>query len=275
MDARSPERIRHHYDVERELADRLRHATAAERRHLYNDVYNELYSRVPDIPHLSQSADPAVRKADVERLIGFLGSFLSGKRRFLEIGPGDFKLSIAVSAIVETVYAADVTNEVVSRVSLPPNVKFVLVDGFDIDVPEGSIDVAFSDQVMEHLHPDDAAQQLSSIFKTLAPGGCYICITPNRLYGPHDISQYFDPVARGLHLKEYTVSDVVSAFKAVGFSRIETFTTTDRRSLMRVPVPVVRAAETFLEAMPPRVCRGLACSDGFKWLLRSRVVGTK
>lgn len=61
---------------------------------------------------------------------------------------------------------------------------------------------------MEHLHPDDAYEQLQEIYNALIPGGIYICITPNRLSGPHDVSQYFDSIATGFHPKEYTTVEM-------------------------------------------------------------------
>ena len=41
MDTRSPDRIRAHYEIERDLASRLREAPAAERLALYRTVYGE------------------------------------------------------------------------------------------------------------------------------------------------------------------------------------------------------------------------------------------
>ena len=73
---------------------------------------------------------------------------------------------------------------------------------------------------MEHLHPDDAFEQLENIYRALTPGGVYICVTPNRLSGPHDISSLYDEVATGFHLKEYSISELHSLFRRVGFSRI-------------------------------------------------------
>ena len=102
------------------------------------------------------------------------------------------------------VYALDVSAEITSRVSLPSNFKLILSDGTSVPLPPESVDVAYSNQLMEHLHPDDALEQLQGIWRALRPGGVYICLTPNRVNGPHDISQYFDSVATGFHLKEYT-----------------------------------------------------------------------
>ena len=45
-----------------------------------------------------------------------------------------------------------------------------------------------------------------------APGpdgvGVYICITPNRVSGPHDVSRGFDEVATGFHMHEYTGREI-------------------------------------------------------------------
>jgi SAM-dependent methyltransferase len=275
METRTPDRIKYHYDVERELADRLKRATKEQRPRLYNEVYNELYSRVPDIPHLDQQSDEDFRTGYVTQLMTFLRPFLAGKQSFLEIGPGDFKLSRAVARHVPKVVAVDVTTEVVNRTTLPPNVTFGLSQGCDIPVPAGSIEIAFSDQVMEHLHPDDAFEQVENIYKALAPNGLYICITPNRLYGPHDVSKYFDAEPRGLHLKEYATHDVVRLFKDVGFSRVCAYTTTAYSACLPVPLFTVISVERSLDLLPRKVRKGLACSTPLRWLLRSRVVGIK
>ena len=56
IETRTREELRQHYDVERELADRLRTASKDERRTLYAEVYDELFKRVPLHPqHTIQS----------------------------------------------------------------------------------------------------------------------------------------------------------------------------------------------------------------------------
>ena len=49
---RTKENIREHYDVEKELAHKLRNATKEERGKLYSSLYDELYRRVPHHPQL-------------------------------------------------------------------------------------------------------------------------------------------------------------------------------------------------------------------------------
>ena len=80
-----------------------------------------------------------------------------------------------------------------------------------------TINVVYSHQVIEHLHPDDAVTHLQEVYRVLSPGGAYICATPNRLNGPHDISKYFDREATGFHLKEYTTTELYGLFRQEGF----------------------------------------------------------
>ena len=106
----------------------------------------------------------------------------------------------------------------------------------------------------------------------LAAGGRYICITPNRLSGPHDISRYFDDVASGLHLKEYSIAELAAAFAAAGFSETQAFVSY-RGRILTPPTSFVspfRAYEWIVTRMP----RGLRLKLASP-LAAVKVVGTK
>jgi SAM-dependent methyltransferase len=107
---------------------------------------------------------------------------------------------------------------------------------------------------MEHLHPDDAAEQLRNIASAIAPGGVYICVTPNRLSGPHDISALFDDTPRGFHLREYTTGELRSLFLSSGFRRVAAFARTRDRGFSLPAAPVI-AVERTLEMLPPDMRR--------------------
>ncbi len=142
-ETRTREELRQHYEVERELAERLRKATKEECRSLHFEVYDEPSRRVPR--HLRE---------------------------------------------------------------LPANLRIVISEGSSIPVPPDSVDVAYSNQLMEQLH---AAPE---------PGGVYQCITPSRLTGPHNISGEFDREATRFHLKDYTVGDLAALFRGAGCARM-------------------------------------------------------
>jgi len=60
----------------------------------------------------------------------------------------------------------------------PANFTLIISDGCSIPAQRNSVDVAYSNQLMEHLHPDDALEQVHNVLDVLKPGGVYICITP-------------------------------------------------------------------------------------------------
>jgi SAM-dependent methyltransferase len=223
IDVRSPEQIEQHYLVERELADRLRHAPAETRRVLYVSVYEELFARVPQHPMLTRKHSPDATHAAVAGQLSFLSRFLTPESRFLELGAGDCALSRAVAGRVRQVYALEVSPTITEGPDWPSNFELILSDGASVPLPEGSLDVAYSNQLMEHLHPDDALEQLRNVCRALRPGGVYVCITPHRLSGPHDVSRYFDAAATGFHLVEYTPRELTRLFHRAGFSRVRVY----------------------------------------------------
>ena len=271
---RSAERLRAHYRVERKLADRLRGAPDAEaRRRIFATMYDDLFREVPDHPRLRSRGDAIAERArDIAWDLAQLRPYLEPGCTFLEIGAGDCALSARVAEVAGQVYAVDISDQAVRP--LPDNVALVISDGTSIPVPSGSVDLAFSDQLMEHLHPDDAREQLRNIHRALKPGGVYFCITPNRLYGPSDISAYFDDEARGFHLREYNLREVVAILRESGFERIRAYAGA-RGLFVRFPRVLLEGLERALDRLGPRLRRRIAGAKAMRALLGLRVAGVK
>lgn len=272
-EVRTPALLRQHYEVERELADRLRHATREERRGLYGSVYDELYRRVPHHPQLTRKSSPELTRERLGPQLRILGPYIGPDTDLLEIGPGDCALSLELAKRVRRVYGLDVSEEITRRLELPSNFQLILSDGTSVPLPPESVDVAFSNQLMEHLHPDDALEQLTGIWRALRNGGVYICITPNRLMGPHDISRHFDPVATGFHLKEYTVTELSQMFRTVGFRRVQVLLGR-RGACVPAPVAPIIVAEGALELLPLPARRIIGRTVG-RAFLGVRLLATK
>lgn len=271
---RTADQIREHYEIEKRLADRLRNSTRAERRTLYATVYDELFRSVPHHSQLTRKSSPeeSTRKA-ISELKRFQ-SFLSREATFLEVGPGDCALSFEAAKHVKTVYAIDVSEEITRSSSCPQNFKLILSDGTSIPVPENSVDVAYSNQLMEHLHSDDALEQLHNIFNALKRGGVYICITPNRISGPHDISKYFDTVATGFHLKEYSVSELDNLFKKTGFSKVRVFLSIKKFRIF-LPLFLIKLIERVLDMLRPETRKTISSSKLISKVLGINMIGIK
>jgi SAM-dependent methyltransferase len=263
--------IRHHYLVERELAHRLRNATREERRHLYTAVYNELFERVPDHPQNVMKRNATAQAAEAARQLGLIKRFLRADANYVEIGPGDCALALAVSERVARVYAVDVSDGITACARTPANFQLIISDGTSVPVQEGSIDIVYSNQLMEHLHEDDAKLQLQHIFDALRRGGTYVCVTPNRLCGPHDISAHFDTEPTGLHLKEYNNEDLVRMFHDVGFRKFRALLSYKQLVFPTLlPIWPFVLFERLLQLMPRGPTRALA-----KFLLGVKLVAIK
>jgi ubiquinone/menaquinone biosynthesis C-methylase UbiE len=271
---RTTERLRAHFEIEVELAARLRNATKEQRTTLYSVVYDELFRRLPDHPQLTDKSSAGGSSRDISTQLQTLMPLLRRDSTFLEIGPGDCALSFEIAKHVKQVYAVDVSDEITKTSAMPQNFKLALSDGCTIPVPDNSIDLAFSDQLMEHLHPDDALEQLKNIRRALAPGGVYVCITPSRLDGPHDISKYFEPAARGFHLKEYTIEELNLLFKKVGFSKVRQLIG-GKGKFLRVQVLPSIMCERLLAIFPYGVRKFLATKFPFRIMLSIRIMGFK
>jgi SAM-dependent methyltransferase len=274
-ETRSLEQIREHYNIEKELSNRLRSASKSERRQLYRSVYDELYQRVSHHPLLERTAQEDAKADVVAGQIGLLKRFLNPRVVFLELGAGDCALSLEVSKYVNKVYAVEVSEVIATNgMNRPQNFELIISDGCTIPVPDNSVDVAFSYSLMEHLHPEDAVEQLEHLYNALAPGGVYVCVTPNRLSGPTDISGYFDDVATGFHLKEYTITELSSLLKKVGFRSTSITARVKGLALMLSTFPFT-CAEAVLERLPrswgTRIAHQSLCSR----LLNIRMVATK
>ena len=98
----------------------------------------------------------------------------------------------------------------------PRNFELIVYDGYELPIPDNTIDVVFSDQLIEHFHPDDTLFHFRLVRRILKPGGVYVFRTPHGFSGPHDISQYFCHSAKGFHLKEWTYVELSRLLHQVG-----------------------------------------------------------
>lgn len=274
---RTAYQVRKHYLIERELAARLRQASRAERPQLYREVYDELFRRIPHHPQLLAMREPRYferRLQSVAHQLGFLRHYLRPDQTFLEIGAGDCALSLQVAESARHVYAVDVSDQITASARRPPNFTLLLTDGTHVPVADAAVDVALSNQLMEHLHPEDALEQLREIYRCLAPGGAYLCITPNRLYGPRDISAQFDAVATGLHLREYSAGELRRLLLEAGFREVR-FYAGGRGRFARLPYAPIAALESLLDPLPYALRRRLADNAPLRGVLGLRVAAIK
>jgi hypothetical protein len=110
------------------------------------------------------------RERDAERELRSLRRAFDLQRVFMEVGAGDCALARRAAGYVERVYALDISEDAMGRLSGPPNLVRVVHDGVRIPLPEASIDVAFSRTLV--------ISQLPGICRALQDGGVYYTCSP-------------------------------------------------------------------------------------------------
>ena len=272
---RSEKEIKEHYEIEKELANKLRSAESREeRRHLYTELYDEFYRKVPNQPQIKQKDDKEYQKEKNAQKMKLVQRYLTPDTIFLEVGPGDCNFSFAVSKIVKKVIAIDISKEITKNKIVPENFELIISDSSGVPVPRESIDIAYSNQLMEHLHPEDGIDQLSNIYKSLKAGGKYICMTPNKLSGPHDVSRYFNKEATGFHLKEYTFLELSKLFQEAGFSKI-IYYFGGQGIYIKLPLLLIFICEKLLPILPYFLSKKIARTILFRAILGLNIVGIK
>jgi SAM-dependent methyltransferase len=251
--ARTREQLYNHYVVEKELGDRLRAASPEERPSLYETLYDELFRRVPDHPRLTRRETSGESKKAVAARLRFVQAYLTPESDFLEVAPGDCRFAFELAKQARKVFGADISDQS-GGVEKPANFELIVYDGKSFEFPDERVDLAFSYQFLEHIHPDEVPDHFLMIHRVLKPGGKYILDTPHRFSGPHDISRYFSDVPEGFHLKEWTHLELSAVARGAGFRKVEVA----RASLAHLGRPgwhALLALEALLRFVPHKVRR--------------------
>jgi ubiquinone/menaquinone biosynthesis C-methylase UbiE len=259
---RAPDRIVAHYVLEREIADGLRNSSRGEREGgLYQRSYDRLLGELPDHPRKTLHSGPRRERMQkyVERQAQMLARELKPDDVFMELGGGDCRVALLVAQRVAQSIVVDVSDALLPANVETANFRFVKNVGVDIPLPSESVSFIYSNQLMEHLHPEDALAQLREVFRVLKPGGRYLCRTPSRVSGPHDVSMFFSDVAQGMHLKEYSYRELHRVLKDAGFVRMKAWVAPRAYRAFVLPQFAAEFIEACFAAVPRRwhtpVCR--------------------
>lgn len=215
----SEEMIRRHWDLERALTKRLLESNPADRPRVFAECYTELYR---ELSWLNRLVVEKSREEKRREFAGWAEAIGPGPVRIYEVGSGRGELIEYLAECGHDCTGSEITQE--RGQSLlgedGARIRWHAGDGVHLSRFEekGSYDVVITNQLIEHLHPEDLERHFVEARVILRRGGRYILSTPHRLTGPHDVSRIFDrPTAEGMHLKEYTYRDLIGALKRAGF----------------------------------------------------------
>lgn len=244
---RSKNKPYNHYFVEKKIAMRIKNSSRDERKILYKTMYQELFAEVPDHPRLTQAYSEKLTSFYNSTKFAIIERFINTNSIVLEFAPGDCSFAYALCKRVKRVIGVDISDQRFAfKNNVPSNFKFLLYDGFDLSsVEDESVNIVFSDQLVEHLHAEDVVSHFELASRILKPSGCYVFRTPHAYLGPHDISKYFSQVSEGFHIKEWTYSEMRNVVLSSGFSRIY-YVWNKRQYVFNIPVVLVETLEVLL-----------------------------
>lgn len=212
-----------HWELEKRLTRELLKSDTQNRWEVFERCYSTLYKELEWLNRLIDSnsktlSPPAQRYKNWTCLIG------QPPLKIYEIGSGKGEMITYLADCGFECKATEITRERGKKhVANHPNLSWGISDGvhFEKFEPLGFYDIIVSNQVIEHLHPEDLYNHFKGTASILSNEGRYIFSTPHMLTGPHDISRVFKlekPV--GMHLKEYTYRELKEILLASGFKKV-------------------------------------------------------
>jgi SAM-dependent methyltransferase len=255
---RTYEQILNHYEVEKAIAARLMAADREERKKIYAGMYAELFAKVPDHSRLTRRQDEAETRRANRGKFALIRRAVDKSTVFAEFAPGDCRFAMEVAPSVKQVFGIDISDQRNPSDPVPENFRLIVYDGYDLnEIPDASIDILFSDQLVEHFHPEDTPLHFQTANRILKIGGCYILRTPHVLAGPHDISKYFSDLPQGFHLKEWTYSEIRPLLRKAGFTKVSSRMML-KRKVFPLPFLYFTTWEKILSLFPHAKIRNLA-----------------
>jgi len=258
---RTFEQLRNHYEVEKSIAARLKNAGREERKKLFPVMYDELFAKVPDHPRNKARKSADEIESLNKKKLQLVEEHLDDSTIFVEFGPGDCHFAFEVCKHVKMLFAVDISDQRAEKINIPANFKLMIYDGFNLDIESDSVDVVFSDQLIEHLHDEDVEDHFQLVKRILRNGGLYILRAPHAFFGPHDISKYFSDEAQGFHLKEWTYSEIGEVLKKLNFRSWNGFWRINRKlnkKYIKIPFCYFKTVEDMLRGLPKKPRRFLS-----------------
>ncbi|MDR4464485.1 MAG: class I SAM-dependent methyltransferase [Nitrospira sp.] len=255
---RSFEQILNQYVAEKSIAENIKKSSRAERRHIQTTMYADLFNKVPDHPRLTRRRSVELTSIANKSKFSHVSRFLNETSVCVEFAPGDCKFSFEVAKRVKFVIGVDISDQRSPEDNTPDNFRLIVYDGWNLnEIEDNSIDVVFSDQLVEHFHPEDTKLHFELVYRILKVGGKYIFNTPHRYTGPHDISKYFSYEAEGFHLKEWTYAEINEIVMGLGYSKFHTYWSGGGVDI-RMPYFYHAVCESVLGSIPPKYIRSVA-----------------
>ena len=195
-----------------------------ERALLYHELYDKLFAflkiHVPELEIFGFNPDLIESNSN-----------LFENKVVLDYGCGYGVSTDLISKKAHFVYGIDASQVVIEEANrkyakLLANVELRCHSIPKLPFESEMFDTVYSNDLLEHMHPEDLNIHLTEIYRILKSDGKYLFWTPGRRLGPWDCTQFFYPrgmgfKSRGVHIREYTYGELIAIIQEIGFRKIE------------------------------------------------------
>lgn len=197
---------------------------ANKREKLYNEFYSNLLQFYGRTAKVDSTLEDRIATKNLQVVL--FEKELKGKS-IIDFGCGEGYFLMNIQRNVSYTKLTGVDVFIPETLSNNTHIDFISSGIINFKTPT-KYDIAFSDNVLEHLSPLDLKDHLNSVYESLVPGGKFIFVMPNRLFGPMDVTRILDNSssgkvrAQGGHLNESTYHEMIDILEKIGFGDFET-----------------------------------------------------
>lgn len=177
----------------------------------FQEAYDKLHTFFVD-----QEQRDSLYPTDLKWFSKIFIELCKSRNKVLDIGSGNGKLAIAMAQNGNTVTGLDVSKiavhtaqERLKKIAPDLLVDFKQGDARKLPFENNTFDFVTSQDLVEHISEEDFRVHLEEVYRVLKSGGRYVFWTPSELRGGSSL---------GLHLKEYTISEMDEIIRLTGFS---------------------------------------------------------
>jgi hypothetical protein len=231
-------------------------STCEERKDRFGSMRRRASERATSVSAVQPSSDAPLQ---------LLRRLVTRDSAFLEIAATDCSLSLSLADSVRRVYAVARSAVITGTRRFPTNFHLIAAEGNCIPVPQASIDVAYSNGLVDQLDPEQTCEQLANVQRALTRGGVFICCARNRLLGAADVGNGVAP--------PYTFSELRAMLRKVGFRTVAQYARCAGANVT-LPGSLARLLELVVCTMP----QSQSAQAGNSWLrgmLEIRLVARK
>jgi SAM-dependent methyltransferase len=221
------------YDQEKQFSKAILNAPRLSRQRL--EITCRAYALIEQIyTRIHQKNDELLNYGVDERYIRLVCQLLERQKRD-KIDPEFLEIGFGTGLLLDGVKQAGFS---ISGLEISEGMKAATLErlgsGYDDRLHVGGLldfkpsrrpTLIYSNDVIEHIAPDETLDYLKHLYQMLAPGGVLVTVTPSWHERPSDVTRLFAPPrteAQGLHLKEYQLSEMVALLREAGFEKVTT-----------------------------------------------------